>query len=224
MKIIAFDVYGTLFDVYSLGDICEKCLGEKGRDICVTWRQKQLEYSFLRELMNNYIEFSKITKDALQYACEVNNVKLTKEVENILLSAYLTMKPYREVLDVLDKLKKRKDIKLCVFSNGDFSMLMPLLKNNEMLEKFHEILTVDERKHYKPSNKAYSIVTEKFNAEPEDVIFLSCNTWDITGATHFGFKSVWVNRDNIVLDKLGINPCNVIKDLTELPKIINRYV
>lgn len=224
MKIIAFDVYGTLFDVYSLGGICEKYLGEKGHDICVIWRQKQLEYSFLRELMDNYIEFSKITKDALQYACEVSNVQLTEEVENILFNAYLTIKPYKEVLDVLDKLKKRDDIKLCVFSNGDFSMLMPLLENNKMLESFHKILTVDKERHYKPSNKAYSIVTRKFNVEPKDVIFLSCNTWDITGATYFGFKTVWVNRNSVVLDKLGITPCNVINNLTELPEFIDKYI
>lgn len=221
MEIIAFDVYGTLFDVYSLGDICEKYLGEKGKEICTLWRQKQLEYSFLRELMENYIEFSKITKDALEYACEVHNVKLTKDTELTLLQAYSNMKPYDEVLNVLNELKKRENTKLAVFSNGDLHMLMPLLKNNNMVDKFHEILTVDEEKHYKPSSKAYSIVTEKFNVSPKDVTFLSCNTWDIAGATNFGFKTIWVNRNNLVLDKLSVTPYKTIKDLNELPNILN---
>lgn len=222
MEVIAFDVYGTLFDVYSLGDICEKHLGEKGKEICILWRQKQLEYSFLRELMGSYIEFSKITKDALEYACEVHSVKLTKDTELTLLEAYLNMEPYNEVLDVLNELKKRENTKLAVFSNGDLHMLMPLLKNNNMEDKFDEILTVDEDKHYKPSSKAYNIVTKKYNVNPKDVIFLSCNTWDIAGATNFGFKTIWVNRNNVVLDKLGVVPYETIKDLSELPKILNK--
>jgi 2-haloacid dehalogenase len=124
IKAIVFDVYGTLFDVFSISKACEHHFPDKGEEISKVWRQKQLEYSFLRQLMDNYIPFFEITKDALKFACESQQVILTPKIEKELLEEYLSLTPFAEVPNVL---KQFKAIKLAVFSNGSFNMLIPLL-------------------------------------------------------------------------------------------------
>jgi 2-haloacid dehalogenase len=122
IKAVVFDVYGTMFDVFSISKACDHHFPNKGNEISVIWRQKQLEYSFLRQLMGNYISFFDITKDALKFACENEKVKLTPEIEKKLLNEYLHLSPFHEVPNVL---KQLKETKLAVFSNGSFDMLFP---------------------------------------------------------------------------------------------------
>jgi 2-haloacid dehalogenase len=212
-KVFVFDVYGTLFDVYSVKKICEEMYPEMGNKISQLWRKKQLEYSFLRQLMGNYIDFFQITKDALLYTCQKLNVEVTEEKLKKLVETYDHLKPYPETLDVLTALKNCKKV---IFTNGTYNMIEKLLKNSNLHLYFDEIISVDEIKQYKPTPMCYHLVVERLQVGREKILFISSNTWDIAGAKNFGFQTAWINRNHEVMDLIGIEPDFIYKDLTEL--------
>lgn len=213
IKVVVFDVYGTLFNVYSLEQQCEKLFPSKGRELCELWRRKQLEYSFLRQLMGTYEPFYTITKDALIYSCKVldlpyNDVKIQE-----LLDGYSHLKLYEEVEGVLTSLK---DKQLAVFSNGSLDMLKPLINESPLKEINIKVLSVDEAKVYKPTPMSYQIVLKQLNASREEVLFVSSNTWDIAGAKNFGFNTAWINRQKVVFDHFGVTSDAEYPDLLGL--------
>lgn len=213
-KAYIFDVYGTLFDVYSVSKACSKYFADRGDRISRLWRQKQLEYCFLRQLMGAYIPFHEITKQALQFACESLQASLTNEIAEDLLNAYLFLSPYPEVEEVLQALK---DETLVVFSNGSPDMLLPLLDNTGLAKYFDYIISVDDEvKQYKPSPLSYQYVVNRLNVNREEVLFLSSNTWDIAGSGKFGFQTAWINRMNNVMDFLDVTPNYTFTNLLEL--------
>lgn len=203
IKAVVFDVYGTLFDVHSVVEKCESYFPTKGKDLSKLWRNKQLEYSFLRQLMGTYETFLTITKEALAYSCESLNLSLEKETEEILIKEYFNLTLYKEVEEVLDALKHKK---LAVFSNGSRDMLEPLIANSPLFTKDIVLLSVDDRKVFKPTPMSYQIVLKSLDVSREEVLFVSSNTWDIAGAKNFGFKTAWINRQKQVFDQLGVKP------------------
>ncbi|MDF0728220.1 haloacid dehalogenase type II [Cytobacillus sp. S13-E01] len=211
IKAFVFDAYGTLFDVNSVAKACEELFPQNGSKICKVWREKQLEYSFLRQLMGRYIPFSAITRDALQYACAREGVVLTEEKEIFLLDKYLHLKSFPEVKEVLKAIKERNRI---IFSNGSYDMLLPLVNNSWLEEFLDDVISVDEVKEYKPTPMSYQIIIERLGVKRNEVLFMSSNTWDIAGATSFGFYTAWINRKNDVMDNLGVAPNFIYSDLT----------
>jgi 2-haloacid dehalogenase len=218
-KAYVFDVYGTLFDVYSVSKACSKYFADSGDHISKLWRQKQLEYCFLRQVMGAYIPFHEITKQALQFACESLQVSLTDKIAEDLLNAYHFLSPYPEAEEVLQTLK---DETLVVFSNGSPDMLIPLLDNTGLAKYFDYIISVDEVKQYKPSPSAYQHVVNRLNVNREEVLFLSSNTWDIAGAGRFGFQTAWINRTNNVMDFLDVTPDYIFANLLGLTEHLKR--
>ena len=216
IKAYVFDVYGTLFDVYSVKEKCQSIFPHKGEAISQTWRQKQIEYSFLRQLMGTYRPFHEVTEDALRYAILLHGGEPKESVISELMDAYLHLTPYEEVKDVLQQLT---DKHRAVFSNGSPSMLTPLLQSAEMNELFTSVITVDENKQYKPTKAAYQSVVETLNVAKEEVLFMSSNGWDITGAKQFGFQTAWINRASLPPEQLGVKPDFEFHDLTGLLSI-----
>jgi 2-haloacid dehalogenase len=210
IKAFVFDAYGTLFDVHSVIEKCNELFPDKGEEISQVWRQKQLEYSFLRQLMGTYTTFFSITKDALHYACVQVGVDLSDEKEKVLLDAYLELTHYKEVESVLEELKSYQT---AIFSNGSLDMLSPLVEQSSFRHLLDEVLTVDEVKQFKPTPMAYQLVLQKLGVKREEVLFMSSNPWDIAGATNFGFHTAWINRQDKVMDELGVKPHFVYKDL-----------
>jgi 2-haloacid dehalogenase len=213
-QVLVFDVYGTLFNVFSLSKVSEDLFMGKGEEISQLWRKKQLEYSFLRELMGTYVPFEEVTRDALRYTAEVLKCNLTEKNEKILMDEYKSLDLYPEVEKVLRNLSE--NYTLAIFSNGNRDMLIPLVEQAGISHFFDHIISADEGKNYKPSAAAYRLVTDKYQIEAQDVLFFSSNTWDISGAKTFGFNTAWVNRTGIVMDKLGVSPDITIKDLKEI--------
>ena len=211
IKAFVFDAYGTLFDVHSVIEKCNEIFPDKGEEISQVWRQKQLEYSFLRQLMGTYTTFYSITRDALHYACVQVGVDLSDDKEKELLDAYLELTHYEEVESVLGKLKPYQT---AIFSNGSLDMLSPLVEQSTFGHLLDEVLTVDEVKQFKPTPMAYQLVLKKLGVKREEVLFMSSNPWDIAGATNFGFNTAWINRQDKVMDELGVKPDFVYKDLT----------
>ncbi|MGG1629313.1 haloacid dehalogenase type II [Rossellomorea sp. NRS-1567] len=210
IKAFVFDAYGTLFDVHSVIEKCNELFSDKGEEISQIWRQKQLEYSFLRQLMGTYTTFFVITQDALHYACKQVGVDLTGEKEKKLLDAYLELNHYEETGSVLEELKPYQK---AIFSNGSLDMLSPLVEQSPFGHLLDEVLTVDEVKQFKPTPMSYQLVLEKLGVRREEVLFMSSNPWDIAGATNFGFYTAWINRQEKVMDELGVRPHFEYKDL-----------
>ena len=195
-KIYVFDAYGTLFDVDHACKEMAIQLGDNWEKLSSIWRQKQLEYSWLHNSMNEYGSFWKITKDSLEYAMNSLSMNSVK-IKNELLDLYFKIGAFEEVEEVLKKIKKNK-IKTAILSNGSYDMLNSAVKNSKFDNLVSEIISVDECKKFKPHRDVYQLVIDKFNINKKNCIFFSSNCWDIHGASNFGFQTVWVNRKNNV--------------------------
>ena len=191
-KIYVFDAYGTLFDVDHACKEMAIQLGDNWEKLSSIWRQKQLEYSWLHNSMNEYDSFWKITKDSLEYAMNSLSMNSVK-IKNELLDLYFKIGAFEEVEEVLKKIKKNK-IKTAILSNGSYDMLNSAIKNSKFDELISETISVDECKKFKPHRDVYQLVIDKFNMNKKNCIFFSSNCWDIHGASNFGFETVWVNR------------------------------
>ena len=191
-KIYVFDAYGTLFDVDHACKEMAIQLGDNWDKLSSIWRQKQLEYSWLHNSMNEYDSFWKITKDSLEYA--MNSLSMNSvRIKNELLDLYFKIGAFEEVEEVLKKIKKNK-IKTAILSNGSYDMLNSAVKNSKFDELISEVISVDECKKFKPHRDVYNLVIDKFNINKKNCIFFSSNCWDIHGASNFGFQTVWINR------------------------------
>lgn len=215
IKAFVFDVYGTLFDVTAIKDECEKLYPGYGETISQTWRSKQVEYFMLRQLMGNYATLYSITHDALKYALNENGLASSEQNEQQLLESYLHLPLYPEVEKVLIELKNQK---LVVFSNGSHDMLDPLIENAGLADSFAEVLSIDEIKQFKPAPASYQYAMEKLNLEKDEVLFMSSNGWDISGAKNFGFQTAWINRKDSPIEELDLKPDYIFRDLNGLLK------
>ncbi len=217
IKAIIFDAYGTLFDVNSAAEKCKDKIGDKWEGFANYWRTTQLEYTWLRSLMKRHKDFWQITEDSLDKSMKV--YKIESSMRNELLSLYKVLSPFKEVPEVLNSLKK-KDLKLSILSNGTPSLLSQLVKSNNLENIFNDIFSIEEVGIYKPDSKVYDMPIKKYQIQKNEVVFLSANTWDVSGSGNYGFNSIWVNRNKNVFDKLDYNPKYEINDLTELVPLI----
>ena len=217
IKAIIFDAYGTLFDVNSAAEKCKGKIGDKWEDFANYWRTTQLEYSWLRSLMNRHKDFWKITEDSLDKSMKF--FKIDNSMRNDLLDLYKVLSPFSEVKETLNKLKK-KDFKLAILSNGTPSLLGNLVKNNNLENIFDDIFSIEEVGIFKPDSKVYELPVNKYNIKKDEILFLSANTWDVSGGGNYGYNSVWVNRNKNIFDNLDYQPLDEIHDLSELLEII----
>ena len=217
IKAIIFDAYGTLFDVNSAAEKCKGKIGDKWEGFANYWRTTQLEYTWLRSLMNRHKDFWKITEDSLDKSMKF--FKIDNSMRNDLLDLYKVLSPFSEVKETLNKLKK-KDFKLAILSNGTPSLLENLVKNNNLENIFDDIFSVEEVEIFKPDSKVYELPVNKYNIKKDEILFLSANTWDVSGGGNYGYNSVWVNRNKNIFDNLDYQPLDEIHDLSELLEII----
>ena len=212
-KVVVFDVYGTLFDVNSAAEKCKDKIGSKWETFANFWRTTQLEYTWLRSLMNRHKNFWDVTEDSLEKSMKVFNIN--KNMKNELLSLYKILSPYPEVRGVLEELKKR-NFKLAILSNGTPDLLNELVENNKLNNLFDDLFSIEEVKIYKPDPKVYELPIKKYKIKSNEITFLSANTWDVSGGGNFGYNSIWVNRNKSIFDILDFQPKNEISNLTQL--------
>ena len=213
-----FDAYGTLFDVNAACRELSKEVGDKWNELSNLWRLRQVEYTWLRNSMKEYIDFWKITSDALDYAMETLNIK-NIQLRDELLSLYLKLEAYPEVKSVLENIKNM-GLKTAILSNGNKKMLESAVSNAKIQNLIDEILSVDECKVYKPSCEVYDLVESKMGVKKEKVLFFSSNAWDMHAASNYGFKTIWVNRFQGKLEKLPGKPHKIVDSLEQIEKII----
>ncbi|WP_058953643.1 haloacid dehalogenase type II [Clostridium tyrobutyricum] len=218
IKLCVFDAYGTLFDINSVTKMnCEK-LGDIAEPFSKLWRSKQLEYSWLRSLMNRYEDFWYITKESLEYAMDFFDIK-DEFLKSKLLNTYENINCYEEIPEVLSELKERK-ISTAILSNASPNMLNKAVKNSKIDQYIDNSLSADSLKIYKPYSSVYNLVVEKCNLVKNEILFISCNTWDVVGAKSFGFNVAWINRFNGKKEVLPFEPDIEFKSLIELLSVL----
>ena len=217
IKAIIFDAYGTLFDVNSAAEKCKDKIGEKWERFANFWRTTQLEYTWLRSLMDKHKDFWQVTEDSLDKSMKVFDID--PSMRNELLNLYKVLSPFEEVPETLKTLKEKK-FKLAILSNGTPSLLDELVKSNHLDNLFDDIFSIEQVGVYKPSSRVYDLPIKKYNINKSEVAFLSANTWDVSGGGNYGYQSIWVNRNNNIFDNLDFKPKYQITDLNKLIQLV----
>ena len=213
---LVFDVYGTLLDVDAAARQAINRHPELETfwpEFSAQWRQRQLSYSWLRSLMQDYTPFWQITCDALDVTLEEFAIK-DGAMRQTLLDLYLHLSAYDEVSALL-RHAKGEGHHLAVLSNGDPAMLRTALQSAGIIDLFDAVLSVDSLQCYKPDPKVYGLATARFDCSPQEIWFFSSNHWDIAGAGHYGFQTIWVNRAGKIWDNLPKPPVKTVSTLTE---------
>ena len=217
IKAIIFDAYVTLFDVNSAAEKCKDKIGIKWENFSNYWRTTQLEYTWLRSLMERHKDFWKVTEDSLDKSMRVFNIN--PDMKSELLDLYKILSPYPEVKETL-KLLREKNYKLSILSNGTPALLEELVNRNNLNGIFDDIFSVEEVNIFKPNSKVYDMPIKKYNIKEKEVAFLSANTWDVSGGGNYGFNAIWVNRNNAIFDNLDFKAKNEVNNLTQLLNLI----
>ncbi len=215
---IIFDAYGTLFDVHSV--IRNSGVGIPGdlQALSQLWRQKQLEYTWLRALMDRYEDFWHITQDALRSAVQQLSIRATDRQLESLMQAYLVPPAFPEVAFALEAVK---GLPLAILSNGSPAMLDSAVRYNSVESYFAEIISVDRVKTYKPSPRVYALGSETLNLPAAEILFVSSNLWDAAGAKAFGYPVCWCNRSGAAMEDWGFAPDFTVSRLDQIGDALN---
>jgi 2-haloacid dehalogenase len=216
---ICFDAYGTLFDVYSVGQCAEDLFPGMGSALARMWRDKQVEYTRLRSMGQRYETFWSITQDSLVYCGEALGLAMGKTEVNALMTQYASLSGFPEALETLKRLKAA-GLKLAIHSNGDPDMLAKAVASSGMQGIFETVLSADTVKRYKIDASVYQLAPDYFGCAANDILFVSSNGWDICGASWFGFETFWVNRAGAPREQLGVIPNHEAQELSAVADLL----
>lgn len=205
IKGIAFDAYGTLFDVKSVAVLAEEVFPGDGKDLAELWRERQIDYTRIRTMSGQYADFWTITRDALEFACDRLALDLKPRDRDRLMAQYERLPAFPENLHALQELRRLGAI-LGILSNGTPWMIANAVAAAGMDGLFDHILSVDSVRKYKTAPEAYQLGPDAFGCPARDILFISSNAWDVCGATWFGYTTFWVNRFEAPIEKLGVHP------------------
>ncbi len=222
IQAIAFDAYGTLFDVYSVSALAEQHFPGKGEALAALWRLKQIEYTQLRTLAGRYEPFWEITRDALVFAARRLALSMPETIQEQLLNQYACLSPFPENAGALKTLKAA-GIPLAVLSNGTPRMLQVALRSAGLDGVFDHILSVDDVRRYKPHPATYSLGLAAFGYPARNILFVSSNGWDVAGAAWFGYTTFWINRGGQPAEELGIAPDATGSRLTDVAAFAHKH-
>jgi len=216
---ILFDAYGTLFDIQGVR-AAVAAIAPRPEDFVSAWRRRQLEYSWLRTLMERYVDFAQISADALDATAAGEGIALDPTVRTSLLATWLRPAPYPEVPAALAALITWP---LGILSNGSPAMLATVLDHTELANRFAWVLSVDRVRAYKPATRAYALGVQATGIPRERILFVSSNAWDVAGAAAFGFVTCWINRSGAAPEALDQLPDLIVPSLDRLPAfLLNR--
>lgn len=209
---LVLDAYGTIFDVHSVARVADSLFPGKGAQLSAAWRGKQLEYTWLRSLMGSYEDFSRVTAASLEWTFEHLGLEPDDAARRALVDEYRRLALFPEAAAALEKLAAR--CPLAILSNGHPDMLDAVVDHHGLRERFRGgVLSVHAAKIFKPSPSVYAIAEERLGVPRTMMGFVSSNGWDAAGAKAFGFRVFWVNRAGMPVERLGVRPDCVVKDL-----------
>ncbi len=218
VKACVFDAYGTLFDFASAAKGCRDVLGDGIDKLTALWREKQLQYTWLRALQGRHADFWQVTGDALDFALETLGVE-KPGLRDRLMRLYLTLDAFPEVPDVLARLKKA-GLKTAILSNGSPAMLDAAVKAAGLDALLDAVLSVEAVGVYKPHPKVYQLAVDRLGIPAAAIAFQSSNAWDAYAASAFGMQVVWCNRYGQRPERLPGVPDRVVSSLAELPALV----
>ncbi len=213
---LAFDVYGTLINTHGVVEALQELVGDQAMAFSHTWRDKQLEYSFRRGLMQNYETFAVCTAQALDYSCDFYKTSLTKAQKEELLAIYRVLPAFDDVDEGLLRLKAN-GFRLFAFSNGAVDALESLMNAARIRAMFIDLVSVDPLKSFKPNPAVYAHFLRQAQAAGDNAWMVSSNPFDVIGAISAGMRAAWVKRSpDAVFDPWGIEPTMIVSSLIEL--------
>lgn len=212
--IVVFDAYGTVFDVHSAVMRAGQALGPQAQAVSDLWRQKQLEYTWVRTLMGRYESFWALTEESLDYAL-ATLTPAHKNLRAALLESYRHLAAYDDVRPVLERIRE-KGAKTTILSNGDGTMLEDAVKAASLEALFDGLISIEEIGIYKTAPDAYRLVKGAFGIEPNRTLFISSNRWDVAGARLAGFHPLWINRAGRSDEYRDCPPDAILKNLGEI--------
>lgn len=225
VKACVFDAYGTLFDV---GAAARLAAAEPGREalkrvwqkLASDWRLKQLQYTWLRAVMDDHADFWSVTQDGLDWAMEASALD-DPELRERLLALYWELSAYPEVPRMLGELRQAGRA-TAILSNGSPEMLEAAVTSAGIAEMLDAVLSVEEVGVFKPDARVYDLVGHHLEISPDEVLFVSANGWDAAAGSAYGFRTAWVNRMGEPLDRLPARPQHVLTDLSGVPELAER--
>jgi 2-haloacid dehalogenase len=218
IRACVFDAYGTLFDYASAAAGCRDVLGDKLDRLTTLWRDKQLQYTWLRAIQGCHADFQQVTGDALDFALAALGLVDTA-LRNRLMNLYLKLDAFPEVQQTLRQLRGG-GMKTAILSNGSPMMLRAAVDSADLVGLFDAILSVEEVGVYKPHPKVYQLAVDRLGTPASAISFQSSNAWDAYAASAFGMKVVWCNRYSQMPERLPGSPDREIKSLAELPPLV----
>ena len=213
-----FDAYGTLFDFAAAARRCRDDLGDNADRLSEIWRTKQLQYTWLRSLMNRHTDFWQVTGDALDYAMAslgLDNADLRER----LMELYLELDTYPEVKETLTRLRAG-GMRTAILSNGSPRMLESAVANAGIADLLDAVLSAEEIGIYKPHPSVYQLAVDRLGVAAGRIAYQSSNAWDAAAAATFGFRAVWINRLGQTRERLPDPPHVEVPALDDLPALV----
>jgi len=218
IRACVFDAYGTVFDFASAAQRCRDVLGERTAQLTTLWRDKQLQYTWLRAVQDRHADFWQVTGDALDFTLDTLGLA-DAALRARLMNLYLALDVFPEVPDVLRRVKAA-GMRTAILSNGSPAMLDPLVKNAGLDDLFDAVLSVEAAGVYKPHRKVYQLAVDRLGVPASAIAFQSSNAWDAYGASAFGMKVVWCNRYGQRPERLPGAPDREVTTLAALPALV----
>jgi len=221
VRAVAFDSYGTLFDVDSLAALAEKLYSGKGKELSQLWRRKQIEYSWLRTLLRRYRNFAQVTEDGLVFATNKLKLELTADRRQQLLAQYQRLDAFPDVVGAMQEFRQLR-IPLAIVSNGTPEMLRSAVKHAGIEGMLDRLVSVGTVKAYKTDPRIYLAGAKALNMSPGNICFVSSHSWDVIGAMSVGYVGFWVNRNDEPMEELGVAVPNQGKTLSDAAQFVKR--
>lgn len=225
-KLIAFDAYGTLFDVYSMGELAEKLFPGHGQALSMMWRDRQIEYTRLVTMSDPnpggskyYLPFWDITIRSLRYVCKRLGLELSDENEKQLMDQYAKLTSFEDSKFVLQEIKSRH-ISTAILSNGSREMLSTVVQSNGLKAYLDKVVTVEDVRLFKTAPQAYELLLKAFPVTKKEILFVSSNAWDALAAKWYGFDVFWVNRLGHPFEEIGEKPSYEGASLSQVLEVI----
>lgn len=219
LRACVFDAYGTLFDVGSAAAACHATsLGDRAAALGALWREKQLQYTWLRAVQGRHADFWQVTGDALDFALESLAIA-DRELRDRLMNLYLRLAAYPEVPEVLARLRNA-GFGIAILSNGSPAMLRAAVDAAGISAMVDMVLSVEEVGVYKPHPRVYQLAVDRLALAPSSICFLSANAWDAYAASAFGLRVIWCNRQRQRPERLPGRPQHEVTSLTDVPALL----
>ena len=224
-KLVAFDAYGTLFDVYSIGQAVAKIFSVDGQAFASMWRDRQIDYTRLVTMSDpnpqgskHYLSFWELTLRSLRYVCKRMELELSVDNEKLLMDQYSKLSSFADAGNVLQSIKAA-GLATCIISNGNREMLEKVVSSNGLSKHLDKILTIEAVKLFKTAPQAYELLLKEFAFSKQEILFVSSNAWDALAAKWYGFDVFWINRYGHPFEEIGEKPNYEGKQLSDILRL-----